>query len=187
MTSPNKAPATCPPSYTMPGSYPSGLNQRMFESSAEIWRVTAEGTQAYWRGAAERGATPYDVMRDFTRWWQLTTGRRAPQWSTPHEIVMETPIARLRDFSAGSRAKVVPTLVLPPQAGHDSCIVDYSVDQSQMKVILAAGLTRAYSLDWIGATHETRHSRVGDYLRAIDQAVEHIGGPVNLVGDCQGG
>jgi poly(3-hydroxybutyrate) depolymerase len=101
--------------------------------------------------------------------------------------VLESPIARLRDFSAGTRSKVVPTLVLPPQAGHDSCIVDFSPAQSQMKVIRAAGLKRAFSLDWIGATPETAGTTVDDYLAFIRGSIEHIGGPVNLVGDCQGG
>ena len=35
--------------------------------------------------------------------------------------------------SRSRRRRVVPTLVLPPQAGHDSCIVDYSAEQSQMR------------------------------------------------------
>jgi poly(3-hydroxybutyrate) depolymerase len=77
--------------------------------------------------------------------------------------------------------------VLPPQAGHDSCIVDYSPAQSQMKVILAAGLERAFSLEWIGATAETRDAGIDDYLAFVERSIEHIGGPVNLIGDCQGG
>jgi poly(3-hydroxyalkanoate) synthetase len=77
--------------------------------------------------------------------------------------------------------------VLPPQAGHDSCIVDYSAEQSQMRAILDAGLTRAFALDWIGATQETKDATVDDYLEVIDRAVEHAGGSVNLIGDCQGG
>jgi poly(3-hydroxyalkanoate) synthetase len=82
----------------------------------------------------------------------------------------------------------VPTLVLPPQAGHDSCIVDYSPEQSQIQTIRAAGLHRLFSLDWIGATQRTKDATIGDYLAEIDAAVAHIGsGPVNLVGDCQGG
>jgi poly(3-hydroxybutyrate) depolymerase len=81
----------------------------------------------------------------------------------------------------------VPTLVLPPQAGHDSCVVDYAADQSQMQTILAAGLQRALSLDWVGATEETKDASIEDYLDVIDRAVEHCGGRVNLIGDCQGG
>ena len=82
---------------------------------------------------------------------------------------------------------MVPTLVLPPQAGHDSCIVDFSPTQSQMKVIRAAGLERAFSLEWIGATAETSEAGIEDYLDFVERSIEHIGGPVNLIGDCQGG
>jgi poly(3-hydroxyalkanoate) synthetase len=78
-------------------------------------------------------------------------------------------------------------LVLPPQAGHDSCIVDYSPDQSQIRTIRDAGLERVLSLDWKGATAETADASIDDYLEAIDDAVDHCGGRVNLIGDCQGG
>jgi poly(3-hydroxyalkanoate) synthetase len=121
------------------------------------------------------------------RWLEVATTRRAPSWTTPHEVVFEVPVARLRDFSTAKRAQVVPTLVLPPQAGHDSCIVDYSAEQSQMKAILGAGLKRAFSLDWIGATADTADATIDDYLDAVDRAIEHCGGRVNLIGDCQGG
>jgi poly(3-hydroxyalkanoate) synthetase len=77
--------------------------------------------------------------------------------------------------------------VLPPQAGHDSCIVDYSPEQSQMRTIIAAGLTRAFTLDWIGATPATKDAGIDDYLAVVARAVDHLGGRVNLVGDCQGG
>jgi poly(3-hydroxybutyrate) depolymerase len=77
--------------------------------------------------------------------------------------------------------------VLPPQAGHDSCIVDYSPQQSQMRTILDAGLTRAFTLDWIGASAQTRDATIDDYLDVVDRAVDHAGGRVNLIGDCQGG
>ena len=71
--------------------------------------------------------------------------------------MFETPIARLRDFSVTPAARgLIPTLVLPPQAGHDSCIVDFSPEQSQMGAIREAGLRRAFTLDWVGATRETR-------------------------------
>jgi poly(3-hydroxybutyrate) depolymerase len=94
----------------------------------------------------------------------------------------------LRDFStSGSRVRMLPTLVLPPQAGHDSCIVDYSPQQSQMRTILDAGLSRAFTLDWIGASAQTRDATIDDYLDVVDRAVDHAGGRVNLIGDCQGG
>ncbi|MBV8990863.1 MAG: alpha/beta hydrolase [Solirubrobacterales bacterium] len=124
---------------------------------------------------------------DIPRWLQLVMTRERPTWTTPHEIVFETPLARLRDFSLRDERGLVPTLVLPPQAGHDSCIVDYSPEQSQIGAILDAGLTRALSLDWIGATRATANASIDDYVELVDRAVEHCGGRVNLIGDCQGG
>ena len=124
---------------------------------------------------------------DFARWARLAGSRRRPTWSTPNEIVFEADIARLRDFSPVHPAGLVPTLVLPPQAGHDSCIVDYSPEQSQMQAIVASGLEHALTLDWIGATPKTAGAGIDAYLAVIDRAVEHAGGRVNLIGDCQGG
>jgi poly(3-hydroxybutyrate) depolymerase len=163
------------------------LMERWIESGSEIARLSAEGTATYWSGAIARGAAPWTVFDDMRRWWTEASRQERPRWHSPNEIVLECPVARLRDFSAGSTANVVPTLVLPPQAGHDSCIVDFSPTQSQMKVIKAAGLERAFSLDWIGATPATRNASIEDYLDFIERSIEHIGGPVNLIGDCQGG
>jgi poly(3-hydroxybutyrate) depolymerase len=158
------------------------------EDGFAAWTALTQSVGDYWSGAFTRGATPLELVREWGRWLQVSTARKRPSWSTPHEVAFEAPVARLRDFStAGSRARVVPTLVLPPQAGHDSCIVDYSPQQSQMRTILAAGLTRAFSLDWIGATAQTRDATIDDYLAVVDRAVDHAGGRVNLVGDCQGG
>jgi poly(3-hydroxyalkanoate) synthetase len=163
------------------------LMERWIESGSEIARLSVEGTATYWSGAMARGAAPWTVFDDMRRWWTEASRQERPQWYSPNEVVLECPVARLRDFSHGSRANVVPTLVLPPQAGHDSCIVDFSPTQSQMKVIQAAGLERAFSLEWIGATAETSGASIEDYLDFIERSIEHIGGPVNLIGDCQGG
>jgi hypothetical protein len=71
-------------------------------------------------------------------------------------VVAETPRTALRDVSAGASDAVVPTLALPPQAGHHSSIVDFSPRQTQIQAIRAAGLSRAYALEWKGATAETK-------------------------------
>ena len=166
----------CPP-VLAPGNA-AGLLDSWFDGAA----AALEGLGKCWATTWEQGPGALD----FPRWLAVTAGRRAPAWTTPHEIVFEDGLARLRDFSV-SRRRVVPTLVLPPQAGHDSCIVDYSADQSQMRTILAAGLERALSLDWVGATRETANATVEDYIDVVDRAVDHCGGRVNLIGDCQGG
>jgi poly(3-hydroxybutyrate) depolymerase len=137
------------------------LPRQGLRDAMEMWRVAAEGALDYWTQALGRpGGLPLDVVR----FWSEVSTRRAPEWSTPHEIVREWPVARLRDFSAGSGDRVIPTLVLPPQAGHDSCIVDFNPEQSQMQTIRDAGLTRAFTLDWIGATPQTKDVGIDDYL-----------------------
>jgi poly(3-hydroxyalkanoate) synthetase len=182
------APASCPPALPVPGTHIPSLLGRYLDSGLECSKAVLDGLGTYWVGALKRGAGPLEVSRDLGRWWQVASERRRPTWATPHELVLSSPVARLRDFTAGSRDRVTPTLVFPPQAGHDSCIVDYSDAQSQVKVIRAAGLTRLYSLDWVGATPKTADATVDDYLDFVERALDHIGpGPVNLVGDCQGG
>jgi poly(3-hydroxyalkanoate) synthetase len=155
----------------------------LIDSWIEGWESLFTGATDCLSAAFSHGPWTLDVPR----WVELTTQRAQPSWTTPHQIVFEAPVARLRDFSVSSNDGLMPTLVLPPQAGHDSSIVDYSSEQSQMGAILAAGLERAYSLDWIGATPDTAHATIDDYLDAIDRAIEHCGGRVNLIGDCQGG
>ena len=189
MTTPVIAPASRPPSFTAPGSYPPAVSRRVLESGVAAWSAATVGMGRYWLDAAARRKTPWEAAGDGVRWWSLMQSRERPRWTLPNEIVFEASVARLRDFSGGSRDRVVPTLVLPPQAGHDSCIVDYSRDQSQMRTILAAGLTRAYSLDWIGATQATKDASIEEYLAIVERAVDEVSGgePINVVGDCQGG
>jgi poly(3-hydroxybutyrate) depolymerase len=166
----------CPP---VPSA---ALGSGLFDSWLEGYASAVDGMGKIWAAAFQRGPVAVNVPR----WLTTAADRRAPAWTTPHEIVFEAPLARLRDFSV-SRRRVVPTLVLPPQAGHDSCIVDYSAGQSQMRTIVEAGLERAFSLDWVGATRETKDASIEDYLDIVDRAIEHCGGRVNLIGDCQGG
>jgi poly(3-hydroxybutyrate) depolymerase len=171
----------------MPGTCPPSFEEIALADSVAAWRAAVDGYTNWYAGALARGANPPELLTDWSRWWTVATERTAPSWSSPNKIVLEAPVARLRDFSSSRPSRVVPTLVLPPQAGHDSCIVDYSPEQSQMGAILAAGLERAYTLDWIGATASTKDATVDDYLDVIDRSIDHIGGPVNLIGDCQGG
>jgi poly(3-hydroxybutyrate) depolymerase len=161
---------------------------RTIDAAVDTWSAAISGMADYWSAAIAERRTPADVAFDGLRWWQLMADRRPPRWASRQRIVRRSPLARLRDFTPARPADVVPTLVLPPQAGHDSCIVDYSTAQSQMQTILAAGLERLYAMDWIGVTQETKDATITDYLAEVDAAVQEAGGGrVNLVGDCQGG
>jgi poly(3-hydroxybutyrate) depolymerase len=163
------------------------VSRRGVDAAFETAAAAMTGMTDYWTGALVQARSPMDMAFDALRWWQLMTERRPPRWATRHKVVRRTPLTRLRDFSPASPAAVVPTLVLPPQAGHDSCIVDFSPEQSQMRTIRAVGLQRLYALEWVGATQATKDATVVDELAEVAAAVEHIGAPVNLVGDCQGG
>jgi poly(3-hydroxyalkanoate) synthetase len=165
------------------------LTRRGIDAAVQTWVAAVSGVTDYWSGAIAEGRTPVDVAADGLRWWQLVSERRPPAWSSPQQIVRRTGLTRLRDFTAPGAGDVVPTLVLPPQAGHDSSIIDYTTEQSQMLTIAAAGLERLYALEWVGVTQATKDATIGDYLAEVDAAVEQAGegGPVNLVGDCQGG
>jgi poly(3-hydroxyalkanoate) synthetase len=171
----------------MTGACPPSFEEIALADGMTAWAAAVDGVTDWWAGELRRVASAPEVLSDCLRWWGAMGARRRPGWSTANEVVFEAPVARLRDFSTGPRSRVVPTLVLPPQAGHDSCIVDYSAAQSQMRTVLAAGLERAYTLDWIGATPRTKDAGIDDYLDVVDSAVDHIGGSVNLIGDCQGG
>jgi poly(3-hydroxybutyrate) depolymerase len=172
---------------TFPASCPPGIlnlaADRMFGFQETVVRAAVD----YFAGALDRQATPADLSLDLLNWWSTAARHESPQWATEHTIVTEWPIARLRDFSSASPREKIPTLLLPPQAGHDSCIVDYDPQQSQIRTARDAGLTRVFSLDWIGATAATKDASIEDYLAVISEAVESLGGRVNLVGDCQGG
>ena len=154
--------------------------------------ATATATRAwagYWSDALRRGASPLAVATDGLRWWRTVLDRRPPRWHLPAEIRFRTPIAVLRDVTepADRGAPVVPTLVLPPQAGHSSSIVDFAPRQSQLATLRDAGLVRLAALEWQPATAATRDASIAEHLAVVDRAVDELGGRVNLVGDCQGG
>ncbi|GAA1383283.1 hypothetical protein GCM10009613_12510 [Pseudonocardia kongjuensis] len=151
----------------------------------EVGRATG----AYWIDAVQRIAKPGDAARRSLLWLSTMADRREPQWHLKNEIALATPFALLRNFTEAEHRDdaVVPTLVLPPQAGHSSTVVDYSPQQSQLAMIRAAGLTRLYALDWRPATTATRKVTITDYLEVIDRSIRRMGGRANLVGDCQGG
>ena len=148
--------------------------------------AVAVGAQ-YWQGAIARRASVADVLDDAATWMRLTQSRHQPTWGSPNTVLTESGVARLRDFSPERASAVLPTLILPPQAGHHSCIVDFSPRQSQVRVAVTAGLDRLFVLEWLEATPDTAGVSIDEYVASVRDAVEHIGGPVHLIGDCQGG
>jgi len=170
---------TCPP----------GITRASLDSLFNGYTAVVKATADYWTGALARQAVPLDIGLDLVEWFAVAARRDRPQWASPHMIVQEWPIARLRDFSdaAASDSDQLATLFLPPQAGHDSSIVDYAPRQSQITTAKQAGLERVFSLDWVSATQATKNATIEDYIAVVAETVDRLGGKVNLVGDCQGG
>lgn len=153
----------------------------------QLGMVALQGWSGYLMGLCRRRADILDVATDFAEIWRVTTLRERPRWAHPNTIRRRWPLANLRDYSVPGDDTLVPTLVLPPQAGHDSCVIDYAHGQSQMLTLRDAGLTKLYCLDWRTATPDTADATIEDYVDVLYDAVVFLGGRVNLVGDSQGG
>ncbi|WP_214401793.1 alpha/beta fold hydrolase [Pseudonocardia lacus] len=169
---------------------PRALRHLVDHTAATLDATNREITRAATRSLAEAGTrTPLDTASRAVKWWTVQADRRRPNWHTPNEVVLSTPFAHLRDMTAPRHRgdDVVPTLVLPPQAGHSSHIVDHSAEQTQLGTIAAAGLTRLHVLQWRPATAATAHVTITHYLDVVDRSIRLLGGRANLVGDCQGG
>jgi poly(3-hydroxyalkanoate) synthetase len=162
------------------------LTRHAVSSTTASVAELARASRSVWSSAA-RLADPLQVASRGALWWTHMADRRVPEWHLPHRTVLSTPFAHVHDFSPADADDVVPTVVLPPQAGHSSHVVDFAPGQSQLAVLLDAGLTQLYALEWRPATAATRHVTITDYLEVIDAAVVRAGGRANLVGDCQGG
>ncbi len=158
-------------------------------NAGKVATELTRATGAAWVDAVQRIGRPFDSARRTMLWWATMADRKEPQWHLPNEVVLSTPFAALRDFTEERHRDddVVPTIVLPPQAGHSSTVVDYSPQQSQIAMIRASGLTRVYALEWKPATAASKNVSIDDYLTVIDRSIRRMGGVANVVGDCQGG
>jgi poly(3-hydroxybutyrate) depolymerase len=108
-----------------------------------------------------------------------------PRWASPHEIALELPTMRLRDFSGGASGK--PILVCSPFALHGATIGDFAPGHSLVAALRAAGRERLFVTDWRSAGPEARFNSIDTYLAELNVAVDAIGGKADLVGLCQGG
>ena len=112
---------------------------------------------------------------------------RAPQpkWTTPHRLALELRTVQLRDFS--TRADGRPCLLCTPFALHGSVVSDLAPGHSLVATLRDSGLTRLFVTDWRSASAEMRFLDIDDYLADLNVLVDEIGGPVDLIGLCQGG
>lgn len=134
------------------------------------------------------------VDPDFERYYEIFGKLEKPlvSWSTPNNIIYEHQTLRLRHFHNKRQiSSKRPVLILPPQAGHHSCLADYSPSQSLVRVFHSYGYD-VYVTEWLSATPEYRDLGMNDYIRLTDEAVEEIRKrtgvyKIHIVGQCQGG
>lgn len=91
----------------------------------------------------------------------------------------------------GERPVSGPPLLITYALVNRPYMVDLQHDRSLVRGLLALGLD-VYVIDWGYPDRSDRYLTLDDYInRYIDGAVEHLveagGGPVNLLGVCQGG
>jgi poly(3-hydroxyalkanoate) synthetase len=108
-----------------------------------------------------------------------------PTFATENEVVLETDAFRLRQFSKGGDKN--PVLILPPQAGHDSGICDFSSENSLVGAFLKHGMKSVYAIDWKSAESNRAGETLESLIMHTDRCVSRIDRKVNLVGLCQGG
>jgi poly(3-hydroxyalkanoate) synthetase len=110
---------------------------------------------------------------------------REPKWTTPHAIALELQTVRLRDFTTDDNAAAA--LICAPLALHGAAIADFAPGHSLVAALRGVGLPRLFVTDWRSATAEMRFLGIDDYLGDLNVLVDEIGGPVDLIGLCQGG
>jgi poly(3-hydroxyalkanoate) synthetase len=111
----------------------------------------------------------------------------APEFFTANNIIHETPILRVRMFRHDPYGE--STLVIPPDAGHDSTVADQADGKSIVQTILSAKTGSVFCVDWKPATQETKNTTFEDIIKEIHVAIYATSGSckTHIVGLCAGG
>lgn len=106
-------------------------------------------------------------------------------WHTPNRVVYVGQKVKLRKFTNGRPG--TPKLIVPPETGDDSTIVDYGKAQSLVEACIEHTDGDIYVIEKLPAGPE--HADYGLDEMVIDtvNCIHHCGTPVHLIGMCQGG
>ena len=126
------------------------------------------------------------IVNDVIKLWSEIVITEKPDWITPNQRIIDTSAFALLDFTYQAQREDIPVLILPPQAGHHSCIVDFgSPEQSLVATTMANTQSPVYAVEWKSSIR--KDETIDDLVRYVDRCVEHVGGRAILVGLCQGG
>lgn len=107
-----------------------------------------------------------------------------PEWATKHKTSLSLDNCLLLDFSQNKSDN--PVFIMPPQAGHHSCIADYDLNQSLVEASLKSG-KETYSAEWKSANYNQTSNSIDDCIISMKKCIDKIGKKVSLIGLCQGG
>ena len=124
-------------------------------------------------------------MFDMSRYFETAFPTQDTQWTTKNDVVYEDPAIRVRLFGIGLQGET--TLILPPQAGHDSTIADYGRGRSIVETTLKTRGGPVYLIEWLPCTQERKNEGVLDLLLQVRNAMMMIQDKMHLIGLCQGG
>lgn len=152
---------------------------RQFPYAAFLWPALTATTVAQFAAAVAKqfvdlAVGPEDV-----------SAASEPKWATQNTIALELKTVRLRDFTTAPNG--VATLLCAPFALHGAAITDFAPGHSLVAALRDAGLPRVFVTDWRSARDDMRFLGIDDYLADLNVLVDQIGGPVDLIGLCQGG
>ncbi len=134
-----------------------------------------------------------DPLELYTNYYKVALEPRKPlDWATENELIFQLQTMALRHFPNTDKITAkYPVVVVPPQAGHDSKLADYSAEQSLARTLQRQGLD-VYVIEWLSATKDDANLGINDYIRftdlAVDKIIELNAVPkVHMIGQCQGG
>jgi len=106
-------------------------------------------------------------------------------WATDNKIIYSDKAINVRMFREGN---INPYLILPPQAGHHSCIADYQNNKSLVQKLLQEDDCGVYCIEWKPCTFERRNEGINDLILQTQAAFKSISSEqVQIIGLCQGG
>ena len=107
-----------------------------------------------------------------------------PIWTTPHRVVLDTAVMRVRLFGDGNEPSAV---IVTPYSMHGAAVADIAPGFSLVERLLGCGLDSLALVEWKSATPQMRYLGIDDYLLHLSAVLEDIERPVTLIGLCQGG
>lgn len=126
------------------------------------------------------------IFRQVRRFMEAKAAPLTPRhWYSRNRVLHEGQKTVLRKFNDDERGN--PLVIVPPEAGHDSMIVDYGPGQSLVECALQNYAGDVYVIEKLPATFRDTGYSIDDSVLALDAVVDTIGEPVNFIGFCQGG